>query len=150
METLESKIESTTLKQRPRLQIDQVTKNNVGQVRAILRAFGIDSIVDVEKFRSKMVYFQDIPVGTVSTHQENDLVIIDELHVLPAYQKYGCGTLLLEDVIEHYKAVEGSLLESKPTQLQVTAPEESISWFEKMGFTQQDTTLVYSLSIDAE
>jgi ribosomal protein S18 acetylase RimI-like enzyme len=150
MESLESKLESTTLKQKPRLQIDQVTKNNLGQVRAILRVFGIDSIVDAQKFRSKMVYFQDIPVGAVSTHQDDNVVIIDELHVLPAYHNYGCGTLLLEDVIEHYKAMEGSLLESKPTQLQVNSPEESIGWFEKKGFIKQGDILVYSLGIESE
>jgi ribosomal protein S18 acetylase RimI-like enzyme len=135
----EPTLESLSIKQKPRLQIDLVTKNNQGQVHAILSSFGHKISKEFTEFQSKLVYFQDIPVGLVVSEHKGSAGLIQALFVLQPYQSYGCGSMLLQDVIEHYQSVQGTLLESKPTKIEIVVPEDSIGWFEKRGFTPNGT-----------
>ncbi|KAJ3271067.1 hypothetical protein HDV01_007080 [Terramyces sp. JEL0728] len=129
MTKLEDKIQNLKITQKDRKALDDLTINNIGQLKTIIK------------------YCFETPIEDDFLQNESRLgenIAIKVLAVLPAYRKNGLAKMLLEELIESARTKKYDILETKP--MYVTA-ESGIAddYFVHFGFEQQDDRLVYSL-----
>jgi hypothetical protein len=110
-----------------KLQVDDVTRNNKGQVYALISS----SSLQLPSTFSKLVYFQDIPMGCVVAEEKKGRVSILVLMILDCYVGLGGGSMLLQTIIDHYST---DCILDKVTEMEIIIPIDYCGWFEKKGF----------------
>ena len=78
-------------------------------------------------------------IGTVTTHDNPEMVMLDEIYILPAYQNQGIGTCILTAILAMVKGL------GKPLMLQVHKASPARHLYDRLGFVQVGETEGYYL-----
>jgi ribosomal protein S18 acetylase RimI-like enzyme len=114
-----------------------IKKSAAGQYIADL--FGWDEQVQIKFHKNQfcpentiLIVQDDTVVGWISVFDHDDHTKIDELYVLPEFQRKRIGTSVLHQVIEHVK------MRKVPLRLRVFRINRGgIRLYERLGFAQQ-------------
>ena len=72
------------------------------------------------QYGTRIIQYDGVDIGRITTTQEEDKIFLDELHILPEYQGNGIGKqvlqCLLEDAAFENLTVELSVLRSNPAK----------------------------------
>ncbi|KAI8907153.1 hypothetical protein EDD86DRAFT_248025 [Gorgonomyces haynaldii] len=121
-------IQKLSLQQKYRLQTDDLTINNRGQLKAILKPYNYEK--EPHLSWTKLGYLNDVCAGCIITRLEDTSLYIDWIAVLPHYQKHGLGKKLVEWAQEYCK--------DKGMELRVIATEDTSKWFQEIGFVPEN------------
>ncbi|KAI8899165.1 hypothetical protein BC833DRAFT_389826 [Globomyces pollinis-pini] len=139
--TITKQLESISLKPpKARKELDDLTINNIGQLR-IIHKYCFEDLSDedwLKDYDTKLIYFNDICVGGISSKHVGEIVNIAAISVLPAYRSLGLGRMLMEYLIEKTRNFKPTLLDTKPLYIAGLVNDESMGFFEKFGFVKDD------------
>jgi ribosomal protein S18 acetylase RimI-like enzyme len=144
---------------RRRIQLDDLTRNNLGVLRRInsvvLPATYSDKWYEESLSMgelAKLAFYDDLPVGAIRCSLETPQkqtaptrIYIMTLAVLAPYRGYGIGTLLLNHVIEQAKSM---YLHEISVHVWVDNEDEVVEWYEKRGFTRGELVKGYYQKMD--
>ena len=156
LEQEQREFESLSLNSKNPLQLDVLTRNNIGQLEIILKHSGLKIDSEAPKWLemdSQLGYFNDLCVSGIVSKQVGHVVEILFCVVLKAYQRQGksialilgLGSLLVQDLIKKKREFKPSLLETQPTEIKVKAVGETAAFWKKMGFTQRNDVMVMKI-----
>ena len=124
-------LDNLTIDKYKRKQLDELTPNNKRQCQVIVKTV-LDRTVDDTILHqvSKLAYFNDVCAGALLATQKDGLLVVEQLAILPAYQKQGLGTMLWKFAVE--------TAQQKDLALQVLATPSSLEWFIQKGMIQKE------------
>lgn len=121
-----------------RIQVDELTVNNIGQLKTIAKCSDYDQEIVFTK-DSKLIYYNDLCVGGIVYNAHGDFMEIKFIGILPNYRNLGLGKQLVLELIDHVKNLTGL------DKLQGVVVESSSEFFSKCGFEKDGGRMVYKI-----
>ncbi|KAJ3311607.1 hypothetical protein HDV04_003871 [Boothiomyces sp. JEL0838] len=145
MTMLDEKLGNLKISPKDRKALDDLTVNNIGQLKTIIK-YCFETPIQDEFLQneSRLVYFNDICVGGISSKKTGDTIAIKVLAVLPAYRNQGLARMLLNELVENARTKKYDILETKPLYVTVDTGL-SDEFFTHYGFELKDDRLIYTL-----
>ncbi len=87
--------------------------------------------------QNEVIVLDGVDVGVFSVEEREDELFISRLYILPAYQRQGIGTYLLQSVLDKGKAL------GLPVRLQVLVNNPARHLYERLGFRSTGETATH-------
>jgi len=87
--------------------------------------------------QNQVIVLGGIDVGVFSVEEREDELFISRLYILPAYQRRGIGTYLLQSVLDRGQAL------GLPVRLQVLVNNPARQLYERLGFQSSGETATH-------
>lgn len=125
---------------RPTTQVDEAFAFHVRETTMrdyVMETWGVWNAVearaqineDIRSSKSKIIVIDGHDTGVLRVDEFNTHILLDQLWILPKFQRQGFGRFILEQILEQSKA------KGLPLRLWVFRVNPARAFYERMGFT---------------
>lgn len=89
---------------------------------------------EFEPGKDRIIVLNGEDIGVIGVEEGEEELFLDKIYILPAYQRRGIGTRLIQDVLDR------AFQESLPVRLRVLKVNPARRLYERLGFVKVDET----------